>query len=62
MSELVDIRSVVVDKELPETERIVEYVRQLRDPRLFRCGSFTIMAVYPDIAPTLVDCLRATAK
>ena len=62
INDLVDIRSVMVDKEMPEPERIIEYVRQLRNPRLFRCGSFTIKAVYPDTAATIVDCLRAAAK
>lgn len=33
--ELVDIRTVSVDMDLPKEERISEFVRQIRNPYLF---------------------------
>ncbi len=57
-SELVDIQDVSVDSSLPREERIAEFVRQIRNPYLFRCGGFTIHAKYAPDGPPLEDCLR----
>ena len=43
---LVDIRSVSVNKELPREERIAEFVRQIKNPCHFRCGKFIVRATY----------------
>ena len=56
--ELVDIRSVSVDKTLPKQERIAEFVRQIKDPYHFKCGEFTIIARFAENGPTLEDCLH----
>lgn len=55
---LVDIRDVRVDKNLPRQERIAEYVRQIRDPYHFRCGKFVVTARFTEDGPPLEDCLR----
>ncbi len=57
-SELVDIRDVSVDPNLPREERIAEFVRQIKNPYLFRCGDFTIHAKYAKDGPSLEDCLK----
>jgi len=57
-SELVDIRDVSVDPTLPREERIAEFVRQIKNPYLFRCGAFTIHAKYAKDGPSLEDCLK----
>lgn len=59
LNELVDIRTVTVDRDLPEQERIAEYVRQIRNPLCFKCGGFTITAIYPADAQAMNDCLRS---
>ena len=41
---LADIRYVHVDPNLPKDERIKEYLRQIRNPYCFKCGSFTVHA------------------
>jgi len=56
--ELVDIRDVSVDKNLPKEERIREFVRQIKNPYRFKCGKFTITAKFAKDGPTLEDCLR----
>ena len=58
---LVDIRDVRVDKNLPKQERIADYVRQIKDPYHFRCGKFTVTAHYAEDGPSLEECLRGMA-
>ncbi len=55
---LVDIRTVLVDKNLPKCERIAEYVRQIKDPYHFICGKFTVTAVFDANGPTIEECLQ----
>lgn len=57
-SDLVDIRDVTVDKSLPKQERIAEYIRQIKDPYHFKCGIYSVTAVYLKDGPSLEDCLR----
>ena len=39
---LVDIRTVAVDKELPREERIAEFVRQIKNPYLFKVSDIAV--------------------
>lgn len=51
--ELVDIREVTVDKDLPKEERIAAFLHQIKNPYRFRCGDFVVNAEYSarDCAP-----------
>ncbi len=49
--ELVDIRTVKVDKTLPKKERVVEFVRQIKNPYRFKCGT---MIVGVEFSPLLL--------
>lgn len=44
--ELVDIRKVSVDKNLPKEERIAAFIRQIKNPYRFRCGDFVVNACF----------------
>lgn len=55
---LVDIRNVSVDQSLPKEARIVEYLRQIKDPHHFRCGKFTITARFSEDGQTIEECLH----
>jgi len=55
---LVDIRDVSVDIDLPQKERIAEFIRQIKDPYHFRCGKFTVNVRFVENGPTLEDCLQ----
>ena len=55
---LADIRDVSVDQTLPKEERIVEFLRQIKNPYCFRCGKFTVRAKYTDNGVSLEDCLK----
>jgi len=57
-SSLVDICDISIDKSLTKTERITEYVRQIKNPHHFRCGQFTVTVKYSDNNTTIEDCLR----
>jgi hypothetical protein len=57
-SDLIDIRDIAVDKSLPKDERIAEYIRQIKNPLCFRCGKFTVKAIFTSNGNTLEDCLR----
>ena len=58
---LVEIGDVAVDKALPKPERILEFVRQIRNPYLFRCGSIDIEAEFDPNGPPLEECLGLLA-
>ena len=55
---LIDIRTISVDKNLPKDERIAEYIRQIHNPYRFRCGKFIVTARFREDGPTLEDCLQ----
>ena len=56
--ELVDIRTVVVDKTLSKQERIAEFIRQIKNPHQFKCGKFIITTRFSECGPTLEECLE----
>lgn len=57
--ELVDIHTVSVDTSLPRAQRIVDYVRQIKDPYHFIAGGINVTAVYDPNGPSFEDCLRS---
>jgi len=57
-AELVDIRTVSVDKTLPKQERITEFIRQIRNPHRFKCGAFIVTTRFSAGGPTLEECLE----
>jgi len=59
LNELVDIRDVKVDGNLPKLERILEYLRQIRNPYHFKCGKFTVTARFADNGISIEDCLQS---
>ncbi len=59
---LVDIQEVTVNKALPREERILDFVRQIKNPYLFRCGKFTVHASFATSGPTLEDCIRGIIR
>ena len=58
-SSLIDIRNIYVEPTLSKEARIIEYVRQIRNPYHFKCGSFTVTAQYAANGPTLEDRLQS---
>ena len=56
---LVDIRDVVVDPSLPPSERLADYIKQIKNPYLFKCGKLTVQVEFADSNETLEDRLKA---
>jgi len=50
---LVDIRDVTIHTELPKDERIRDYIRQIKNPYLYRHGKYIIKLSFADTDITL---------
>ena len=55
---LVDIRTVKVEPSLPKCEKIIEHVRQIKDPYHYKCGKFSITERHPLTGPKIEECLK----
>lgn len=60
--ELVDIRQVRVDRSLPKQERIASFIRQIKNPYLFRCGEFVVQVCFANNGATLEDRLHGILR
>lgn len=56
--DLVDIRDVEVDPELPKEERIRSFVRQIRNPYCFKVGNVVVKTTFADTDVTLDERLE----
>lgn len=59
---LVDIREVSVEKDLPKEQRIESFVRQIKNPYRFRCGDFVVNASFSSSGMTLEECLKGILR
>lgn len=55
---LVEIQDVSVDISLPRETRISEFLRQIKNPYHFQCGTIAVKARFTQDGPTLEDCLQ----
>lgn len=55
LSDLVDIRDVVIDKSLPLEERVRSYVEQIKDPYCFKVGDVVVRVSYAGKDKSLTD-------
>ncbi|MDR1320991.1 MAG: hypothetical protein LBK56_06150 [Gracilibacteraceae bacterium] len=55
---LADIQEVVIDMSLPLEERRKSYLRQIKNPRLYRCGDTVVRVSFADNGSTLKDRLK----
>ncbi len=55
LSELVDIRDVVIDKSLPLEDRVKSYVEQIKNPYCFKVGDVVVKVAYAGKDKTLTD-------
>ena len=60
--ELVDIREISVDKDLPKEERIAAFIHQIKNPYRFRCGEFVVNACFAGNGVTLEECLQGILR
>ena len=55
INELADIRDVEIDPSLPQEERMKSYLRQIKNPRLYRCGDTVVRVSFADTDVTFED-------
>lgn len=55
---LVDIKNVKVDKSLKKTERISDFLAQIRNPYCFLCDGVTVKIRFAETEDTLEDKLN----
>lgn len=60
--DLVDIREVSVEKDLPKEKRVESFVRQIKNPYRFRCGDFVVNASFNGSGMTLEECLKGILR
>lgn len=59
---LVDINDVKIDMNLPREERIIEFIRQIKNPYCYRCGKVVVKISFADTEVTLEDRLISYLK
>jgi len=55
LSDLVDIRDVKVDRNLPAQERVKSYVEQIKNPYCFRVGDVKVRVSFAAESQTIND-------
>ena len=59
---LVDIRDVVIRKDLPKEDRIRDFIRQVKNPYCFKYGDYVIKIEFSDTDRSMEDCLEEYVK
>ncbi|MDR1209845.1 MAG: hypothetical protein LBK41_05970 [Clostridiales bacterium] len=55
INELVDIRDVVIDPSLSQSEKKASFAAQIKNPRRYRCGDIIVRASFANTSVTLQD-------
>ncbi len=53
-----DIRDIKINQDLPKEERIIDFIRQIDNPYLFKCGDITVECVFSEDDVSLDDRLK----
>ena len=61
-ADLVGIQEVIIDKNLPKEERIADFIRQVKNPYLCKCGNIVVQSVFADTDVTLAERLAQFLK
>ena len=56
--ELVDIETVHIDPDLPPTERLLNYLEQIKNPYCFRCGDTAVRISFAADGDNLQNILK----
>lgn len=52
---LVDLRTVRINTNLPKAERMLDYVRQIKDPCCYRIGKYVVCLRFSEDSPTVQE-------
>lgn len=56
---LVDIRDVKVNAALPKRERVLDFIRQVKNPYCYKCGKMIVKVSFAETEATLEDKLES---
>ena len=64
LEELVDITDIKIDPNLPKEEKILEYIKQIKNPYCYKYKNFKVKVVFneDENAKTLEECLSDYIK
>lgn len=55
---LVDIESIQINMELPREKRIIDFIEQIKNPYLFKCGDLVVQSVFSDSGVTFTERIK----
>ena len=55
---LVDLKSISINTELPQQERLVEFIRQIGNPYCYKYGNIVIKESFSNNGRSIEDCLE----
>ena len=58
LDDLIDINDVKIQTELPREERIADFIRQIKNPYLFKCGNVVVKIEFSDTVTTLTEQMK----
>ena len=58
LDDLIDINDVEINTELPKDERIADFIRQIKNPYLFRCGNTIVKVEFSKTEATFTDRIK----
>lgn len=58
INDLADIRDVEIDQSLSQEEKKKSYLRQIKNPHLYRCGDTIVRVSFSQTGVTLADRLK----
>ncbi|XMB66269.1 hypothetical protein RI065_08180 [Mycoplasmatota bacterium zrk1] len=57
LDDLVDIRDININTDLPKEERIIDYIKQIKNPYLYKYGKYKVKVSFTEDGPTLEELL-----
>jgi len=57
-STLVDITDVKIDVTLPKNERILDFIRQIKNPYCYKCGKTVVKTTFSNTERTLEEIFK----
>lgn len=56
--ELVDINDIVIDEKLSKEERMLEYLKQIKNPYTFKVNGVVVHIEYDENGKTFEECMK----
>jgi hypothetical protein len=57
-NDLVNIEDMKINQDIPKRERILEFIKQIKNPYCFRCGKVIVKVSFSNTEVTLEDRLE----